>query len=251
MPEQRPSKTPLLVGSAASLLLLLIFFYLRDHGWKGMELSTAWLCISVVPILVGLVIGGYVKGLKGPGGMEIEFTAEVPSLPRVLSPRDVALPLEGSEDTAEPSEAKKVLIESYDKLMDIVKVNRKLFLVHAYKKSVELDNEYDVSIFLMRHVPGKGNPNQVTGFTNVEKVEFYFGQNWEEANVSTNFMYTVPYQEGRIGISVTVWGSFLAVCRVTFTAREPGGTPETAILTRYIDFAMLPSINVGTPVASK
>lgn len=103
----------------------------------------------------------------------------------------------------------------------------RLFLAHVYQASKQPDQKYDVSIFLMRHVWGRA-PNEKTGFQDVEKAEFYFGPSWRgEVFVAQN-------EGGYIGVSTSAWGTFLAMCRVTFKDKKKD--PE--ILHRYIDFEM-------------
>ena len=103
----------------------------------------------------------------------------------------------------------------------------RLFLVHVYEPSTRPGQKYDITIFLIRHIPGRDKSNQRDGFSDVEKLELYFGPSWNDA------VFTASNNGGLIGVRTSAWGSFLAVGRVTF---KNGRAP--LILHRYIDFEM-------------
>lgn len=78
----------------------------------------------------------------------------------------------------------------------------------------------------MRHHQGPAE-NQTTGFTEIERAEFFFGPSWgDRVFVSNN-------DGGVIGVNTSAWGAFLATCRVVF---NDGSDP--VVLDRYIDFEM-------------
>jgi hypothetical protein len=106
---------------------------------------------------------------------------------------------------------------------------RSLFLVHVFQPAKGAEKKYDVAVYLMRDIRGRA-PNQVMGFDDVEKAEFYFGESWPG-------VFPVVNEGVHIGVNTTAWGQFLAVCRVTFRAGADGEA-QTAILHRYIDFEM-------------
>ena len=103
-----------------------------------------------------------------------------------------------------------------------------LFLAHVYERSTRPDI-YDVTIFLMRHGQGPA-PAQKEGFTDVEKVEFYFGEAWQHQ------VFVAHNDGGFIGIRTSAWGTFLAICRVTFKDKHR----PPVILHRDVDFEMAP-----------
>lgn len=62
---------PIIIGAAASLALLLLFGVLQEKGAKFLNLSSQWIFISILPILVSLFVGGYISKFKG-FGVELE-----------------------------------------------------------------------------------------------------------------------------------------------------------------------------------
>lgn len=210
---------PVMVGCGVSVGLLCLFCYLKIVGSSAIELPAQWLWVSLTPILVGLFLGRYISKLELPGGLKIEI------------PQLTSAPPQGRK-VLDVSSTASTLKAAYDNNMKENDTNRRLFLVHALKPSALSGMKYDVSIFLMRHIPEK-KLNQVTDFHDVEKAEFYFGENW-----AGMFSVTNP-GEGYIGISTSAWGQFLEVCRVTFKS-DKKNEGQTAILSRYIDFVMSP-----------
>jgi len=63
--------TIILVGISSSFLLLIIFGVLQEKEAKFMSLSSQWIFLSVLPILVALFVGGYITKFKG-FGVELE-----------------------------------------------------------------------------------------------------------------------------------------------------------------------------------
>ena len=97
-------------------------------------------------------------------------------------------------------------------------------LVHVIEPSRLPGQEYDILIYLFRHRPNKeGSP---FGLDDVDKAEFYLGAAWKDR------VFTCEREEsgGYIGVKVSAYGTFMCVCRVTFT------DGQTVILDRYIDF---------------
>lgn len=70
----------LMVFSSISFLLLITFLTFQYFHFSGLDLDVKWLIVSGVPILIGLLIGEYIKSFKG-FGIEIESSlkAELPS----------------------------------------------------------------------------------------------------------------------------------------------------------------------------
>jgi Domain of unknown function (DUF4062)/prokaryotic YEATS domain len=97
-------------------------------------------------------------------------------------------------------------------------------LVHVIEPSEQAGQEYDILIYLFRHRPNEeGSP---FGLDDVEKAEFYLGAAWNDR------VFTCDREEsgGYIGVKVSAYGTFMCLCRVTFT------DGQTVILDRYIDF---------------
>lgn len=68
--------------------------------------------------------------------------------------------------------------------------------------------DYDISIYISKHISGGSLSDQTKGFTDIDYVEFYFGSGWG------NRIFPVTNNGGVIGINTSSWGSaFLAICR--------------------------------------
>ena len=63
--------TIILVGISSSFLLLIIFGVLQEREAKFLTLSSQWIFLSILPILVALFVGGYITKFKG-FGVELE-----------------------------------------------------------------------------------------------------------------------------------------------------------------------------------
>jgi hypothetical protein len=95
--------------------------------------------------------------------------------------------------------------------------NRRIFLTHVIKPSQVKGQLYDVFIYLYRH--------KSDDFSDVKYAEFFLGPYW-----NNQIFQAVEENKGFIGISTSAYGTFLCVCRVTFT-------DNTQIeIHRYIDF---------------
>ncbi len=220
-PKDQPPKVnvvPVIWGCVIALLLMCLFCYLQLVGSPVIDLPAQWLWVSLVPILVGLLLGRFINKLELPGGLKVEML-NLPYYP----PTSVA-----------PAAARSTRLLVADTAlrgehMQAMRNARSLFLVHVFQPSKTPGQKYDVSVYLMRDVRGDA-PNQVTGFEDVEKADFDFGEGWPG-------VFPVSNEGGHVGVNTSAWGQFLAVCRVTFRAGE-GGESQTAILHRYIDFEM-------------
>lgn len=105
-------------------------------------------------------------------------------------------------------------------------------LVHVIEPSEKPNQEYDVLIYLIRH--RQQNAGSPFGLNDVAKAEFYLGPAWR------NRVFACDNDGGYIGIKVSAYGTFMCLCRVTFT------DGSTAVLDRYIDFE-----SDGTPSLSE
>lgn len=104
--------------------------------------------------------------------------------------------------------------------------HRKLFLTHVIRPSSKPKQKFDVFIYLLRH--------KSDDFSDVRVAEFFLGPYWE------NKVFPAVEHKGFIGISTSAYGTFLCVCRVTFT----DGT--SIYLDRYVDFEMQRTGGSGT-----
>jgi membrane protein implicated in regulation of membrane protease activity len=212
---------PLVWSIVASFALLVVFVVLQSMKVPGMDLKAQWIWIALLPMLLTLVVRRYIGKFEGAGiKIEVPEPGQVPSIApqgradEETTEKEISAKKEGASWTLERAEA-------YQR-------TDSLFLVHVYEPSSEPGMKYDVTIFLLRHVPGDA-PNQRENFTEVEKVELYLGPSWGDKT------FTAPNNGGLIGIRTLAWGSFLAIGRVTFKDRR-----EPLILRRYVDFEMAP-----------
>lgn len=99
MPELWRKHKVLLAGAGISLGVLLTFLCLQQLGAAMMDLPPRWLLVSVVPLVIAAVAGGYVKTLKGFG---VELEARLAEPVGSLVPEEVGLDLPGGprEDRA-------------------------------------------------------------------------------------------------------------------------------------------------------
>ena len=65
----------LLIGCAASILLLMVILVLRFLWPDLLSVDPEWLALAVIPALIGLIAAGYVRAFKG-FGIEIEASLE-------------------------------------------------------------------------------------------------------------------------------------------------------------------------------
>lgn len=107
----------------------------------------------------------------------------------------------------------------------IYTAQRNVFLTHIIRPSSKPGQTFDVFIYLIRH--------KSDDFSDIRVAEFFLGPYWE------NRVFPAVEQNGFIGISTSAYGTFLCICRVTFT----DGT--SVYLERYIDFEMQRTGGVG------
>lgn len=101
----------------------------------------------------------------------------------------------------------------------IYRDTRGVFLAHSLQPSQRPGQEFDIFIYLIRH--------RSTDFSDVSRADFFLGKHWG------NKVFQVhPTSREPIGIRASAFGTFLCICRVTFT------DGDEAILHRYIDFEM-------------
>jgi hypothetical protein len=213
----------------ASLVLLVLFGWMQASKSPAMELKAQWLWIAVLPILIVLITGKYIGKFKGPG---IEFEQYKTDPQMLLLP--YAAPPGPSESLETHRSVEKEASTSLSNTSWTAERNSKyeltdrLFLAHVYEPSTRPNQKYDITVFLIRHRQGPA-PNQREGFSEVEKLELYFGPSWNDA------IFTALNNGGLIGVRTSAWGTFLATGRVIFKDGRP-----PLILHRYVDFEMAP-----------
>lgn len=229
-----------IIGAIITIVLFVVGFrLLHERSWI-LKLPSQWLALAILPLLLGLVIGRYLGkisfglvGLEAPGagykyGLEpaqqerpprqeqaaVQKTTAMGRFRRFLSPRRKRPELQRRPPWAKLPKGEGAQTHQY------------LTLVHTYKPSKQSDQKYDVSVYLMRHIPGPEG-NRTIGFTDIDHAEFFFGRNWG------NRIFHAPNDGEIIGVNTSAWGMFLATCRVIF---KDGSEP--LVLYRYIDFEM-------------
>ncbi len=87
---------PIIYGLIISLVILLILFLLQHYGASLLNLETRWLVVAGVPILIALIIGGYIYKFKG-FGIELETRLQSPIGTSILQATDALEPMIGIE----------------------------------------------------------------------------------------------------------------------------------------------------------
>ena len=103
-----------------------------------------------------------------------------------------------------------------DRRNHIYAEHRNVFLTHNISPSSKPGQVFDVFIYLIRH--------KSQDLSDVRVAEFFLGPHWE------NKTFPAVEQNGFIGISTSAFGTFLCICRVTFS------DGASTYLERYIDF---------------
>jgi hypothetical protein len=70
-PPKVKSRTALLIGSAGSLLVLAAVLALQADHASILKLPSQWLALAAIPVVLGLVLGGYL-GKFSFAGIEVE-----------------------------------------------------------------------------------------------------------------------------------------------------------------------------------
>jgi len=175
--------------------------------------------VSALPVLLALIAGGYVGKFKAAG---VEFDRGEQDLPYLRPGPKV--PIEENINSSTEEKHPKASLHEVDELnlkearVNRYRQNRDVFLVHKYKPSVHKGQRYDIFIYLIRH----GSFD----FSDVEKAEFFFGEAWGDRTFMAEKVGEL------IGVSTSAWGTFLAICLVTFR------DGHKVIMHRYIDFEM-------------
>jgi len=201
-----------------------------------LELKAQWLSVAILPILVVLVAGNYIGSFKA-FGVEMKFrpNAAFRGLPYLDPPAPTTDSLEQAEAFEEEQGPNPSFLEGRpqwtDARNDEYLRGQRLFLVHVYEPSKRPEMKYDITIFLIRHIPGE-NANQRVGFDEIELMELYLGPSWGHQ------VFKFHNNGGLIGVRTSAWGTFLATARISF--KDENRLP--LILHRYIDFEMAPKV---------
>jgi hypothetical protein len=221
MPKNRTDSHKILLYSVlGSVGLLAVFLLLQGVASSLLQLPSQWLWVSLVPVVVGLIAGGYIVKFKASSsGVELEGPGkELEALPEATP---------GTKDVAVRAAASTASWQN-QRQQEYVRADG-LFLVHVYKPSSQGGQDFDVFVYLVRHNKNSIRPTK-TGFTDVKQVEFYFGAAWGHE------VFTVLNAgQNILGVRTHAYGTFLATCRVTFNDEKK----EPIIIHRYLDCEML------------
>ncbi len=105
----------LIWSSSASLVTLVVFFYLQSQNSPVLSLDTRWIGLALVPVLVALMAGGFIRKFKG-FGIELETLLQNPVGEVSLVARDALHEVPGDEKRSmayidRMSEAERARIE--------------------------------------------------------------------------------------------------------------------------------------------
>jgi hypothetical protein len=67
----------LILGLAVTFILLMIFIILQQFAPSAMQLDGKWIVVAAIPIILALIVGGYIKVIKG-FGFELEVWTKKP-----------------------------------------------------------------------------------------------------------------------------------------------------------------------------
>lgn len=125
-------KHPLLVVCGIiSFILLIIFLVLQWYQAKLLNLDAKWLIIAGVPLLYGLIAGGYIRSFKG-FGIELETQLKSPLKELTLIATDAIMELPGDMKKSD---------QYLDNLSNLERFKKERLIFYTNKK-----NYYDLSI---------------------------------------------------------------------------------------------------------
>ena len=237
----------LIYGVIISVVLLVSYRWIKpliyDKDNNDLIWPNKWLWLSLTPTLLGLLFSDYIKELKvgsfsiciNPPDLKEYHMKSAPELPSTSKQQQPV----GNEKHPDDS----ALVNIYQEWIPYKKIiegynEYSYFLVHKVTRSKTNDKRFDVWVYLMRDIRGR-KKNQVSGFSDVEQAEFYFGESWGNSIVVKNNWHN-KYLGRYIGVKTDAWGSFLAICCLTLRKKyaQRNGV-EKLYLYRYIDFEML------------
>jgi hypothetical protein len=205
---------------AASEASLPRFIYLIDerHAWPVTEVDVDLARERLVAFKASLLK----RHMCQPFGSQDQLAAQVaadvgrhmamtasPKVSRNIPIEPIGLESMSGDVTETPDEWNK-------RRNGIYTANGDVFLTHVVRPSKKPGQEFDVFIYLMRH--------NSTDLQDVQLAEFFMGKYWG------NRVFPAVPRNGFIGIATAAYGTFLCLCRVTFTSGE------SIYLHRYIDF---------------
>ena len=216
-PGRRDAKA-MWIGALISVLLFATFFYLEYKKSSILDLQPQWLIVAIIPLTVGLIVGGFIRELKA-GDYGVDFSTE-----KILAKSQPIA--DGNPLAGKLAATASEISWSQERSREYART-RGYMLAHIYRPSKERGQRFDISIFVVQHQKGTTTPPK-DNLDELRSAEFFFGDSWG------NRVFTVSDDGGFFGVRTHAWGTFLAMCKITF--KDPKITPIT--LFRYIDFSM-------------
>lgn len=232
--RRKADPKPVISGAVVSLIFLVTLFYLQSRTGPLAKIPEAFLWFSLVPLVIGLFLGGYISGVKwGDFEIGIPKTAEE-QLQRVeaqspvppsmtVEETGICAPASPAPESASPRDG---LIANYQQEYE---TNRQHYMLAHIYRPTKAPGQFDIYIFVVLHKRGSYGTPQMT-FTDIEKAEFCLGPSWR------NEIFEVTNSGGLIGIRTRAWGTFFASCSLTFK-----GERKPVVLFRFVDFYMDPA----------
>ena len=124
------SQWPLIVALLFPLILISIFMYLKSRKPSFLEIESKWLALSMLPVLIVLLTGGYIYKFKG-FGIEIETSLKEPIKDKIEfeAKAKAEQALTGTE-----IEQKKKLSDLYNMPVEKKKSIERLSFINGYQK---------------------------------------------------------------------------------------------------------------------
>jgi hypothetical protein len=97
------------------------------------------------------------------------------------------------------------------------------FIAHTLRQSKDKDQKFDIAIYLLRH---RAQDLDTYVIDDIDYADFFLGPMWGDQ------IFHVQNRGTIVGLSVSAYGPFLCICRVTF---KDG---KQIFLNKYIDFEM-------------
>jgi hypothetical protein len=232
---------PITALAVGLLIVIAAAFVQWRSGNEPLELPVPVWVASLVLLVAGLVMGGYLRNIKSPLiSAEMEHLPEVRQTPEaapdrpdlagkpptkplasVANRRDLSITHRSSPSLSiePPEDWTAARANEYARVSGYM-------LTHVCRRSKDDPRYFDIFIFLVRHQKGASGPPR-RNLSEIKSVEFFFGDSWG------NEVFSVRNGGEIIGIRTSAWGTFLATCRISFTDGAP-----PIVLHRYIDFQM-------------
>jgi hypothetical protein len=166
----KPNPYMVLLGLTGSVIVLIIFFVLKAYATNLVDLPSVYFLIALIPIGLGLIVGGYVSDLTAWDykiTFNVHHRVETDTMPVPLSGAALGEVSLGNWDAT----------GEYDGCYE---GTAHYMLSHVYQPSTVPGQKFEVFIFVVRHQRGtKGGPRE--SLPEIATAEFCFGPGWSYA----------------------------------------------------------------------